>query len=136
MPAQPELQLPPWLDRNWPSISKVPISSQRCLGESNSNFLGSAVYYNSIANYDGNILSITLDNDPAVQVTAVAPSLEYQCQLLFSKTNLDTTVQHTLNIQLVGLSPETQPGVDGKLPSPMLALDYFVFVPTHSENFI
>ncbi|KAF8887842.1 hypothetical protein CPB84DRAFT_1826840 [Gymnopilus junonius] len=67
-------------------------------------FQGSGIYINSGLNDISPIYTVTLDGQ-ATDVDGVRPSLGFTCGMLFGKSGLDPTAQHTISLTVKGPSP-------------------------------
>jgi len=75
------------------------------------SFKGSAVYINSGLDENSPIYTVTLDGQ-STDVDGVRPSLAFTCAPLFSQTNLDPTIEHTITLSVKGPSPNRNMTVD------------------------
>ncbi|KAJ7512460.1 hypothetical protein B0H11DRAFT_2214257 [Mycena galericulata] len=77
-------------------------------------FKGSAIYMNALLDDISNTYTVTLDGTPT-DIDGVRPGGALLCYTLFSKTNLDPTVEHNISLSIKGLAPDrnTTLGDDG-----------------------
>lgn len=97
-------------------------------------FKGSAVYINSALDTISPIYTVTLDGQ-STDIDGVRPSLGFTCALLFSQTNLDPTIEHTITLSVKGPSPNRNITLDPNGTSQVFSLIDFIYtVPDSGSN--
>jgi len=96
-------------------------------------FTGSAIYVNSGLDEISPIFTVTLDGQ-STDVDGVRPSPGFTCAPLFSKTDLDPTVEHTITLSVKGPSPNRNMTVDPNGTALVFSLIDFIYTVSNSSS--
>ncbi|KAF8801885.1 hypothetical protein BYT27DRAFT_7146961 [Phlegmacium glaucopus] len=113
-------------------------TSSAAMGQSPSSaasfkFQGSAIYINSLLDSLSPIYTVTLDGN-STDVDGFRPSAPFICSPLFSATNLDPSVEHTIRLSIKGPSPNRNTTIDPTGSATIFSLINFMFTVPDSNS--